>query len=93
METAVVSVTLGAAGILLQKLGNIVADNWTSLGGVRHEIQELKDDLVTLTACLRDLDSAGDDTRSELVRRHDIMSIQQPPLPSSFGFSKLFQGT
>ncbi|CAO2207841.1 unnamed protein product [Urochloa humidicola] len=68
MEAAVVSATLGAAGILLQKLGNmVVADNWTPLGGVWHEIQELKDDLVTLTACLRDLDSAGDDTRSELT--------------------------
>ncbi|CAO2184984.1 unnamed protein product [Urochloa humidicola] len=68
MEAAVVSATLGAAGILLQKLSNMVVDdNWTPLGGLRHEIQDLKDDLVTLTACLRDLDSAGDDTRSELM--------------------------
>ncbi|KAL6627692.1 hypothetical protein ACP70R_031418 [Stipagrostis hirtigluma subsp. patula] len=73
MEAVVVSASVGAAGILLQKLGDLLvrelADKYTLLGSVRDGIQELKDEHESLTACLLDLDRSGDDeTRSEQAR-------------------------
>ncbi|XP_006644040.1 disease resistance protein Pik-2-like [Oryza brachyantha] len=60
MEAAVVSSTEGVVGILLRKLGGFLSDKYVLLSGVRHEIQELKDDLESMNACLRDLAAAGD---------------------------------
>lgn len=81
MEAAVVSATLGAGAILLRKLGNMVADRHMYLGdGLRHEIQELKDELDSLAACLRDLDSSGDDdSRNQLVRHFSAPPTPPPP--------------
>ncbi|VAH10864.1 unnamed protein product [Triticum turgidum subsp. durum] len=63
---AVVSASHGAVQILLRKLGNILATKYTLLRGIRGEIQELKDVLESMTACLRDL--ADDDDHNEQTR-------------------------
>ncbi|KAF6997398.1 hypothetical protein CFC21_013617 [Triticum aestivum] len=57
---AVVSASHGAVQILLGKLGNVLATKYTLLSGVRGEIQELKDELESMTACLLEL-ADGDD--------------------------------
>ncbi|XP_037425570.1 disease resistance protein Pik-2-like isoform X2 [Triticum dicoccoides] len=63
---AVVSASQGAVQILLGKLGNVLATKYALLGGVRGEIQELKDELESMTPCLRDL--ADDDDHNEQTR-------------------------
>ncbi|XP_020169269.1 disease resistance protein Pik-2 [Aegilops tauschii subsp. strangulata] len=63
---AVVSASQGAVQILLGKLGNVLATKYVLLGGVRGEIQELKDELESMTACLRDL--ADSDDHNEQTR-------------------------
>ncbi|KAJ1256503.1 hypothetical protein BS78_K011900 [Paspalum vaginatum] len=68
MEAAVVSATQGALRILLGKLGDVLSTRYKLLGGVRDEIQELKDELESMTACLRDLNSSDDDKRSDQMR-------------------------
>ncbi|KAF6991698.1 hypothetical protein CFC21_008755 [Triticum aestivum] len=57
---AVVSASHGAVQILLVKLGNVLATKYALLSGVRGEIQELKDELESMTACLLEL-ADGDD--------------------------------
>jgi hypothetical protein len=50
----------------------LVARKYALLGGVRDEIQELKDELESMTACFRDVAGAGDDDRQkEQVRVRD----------------------
>uniref|UniRef100_A0A0E0C0I7 Disease resistance N-terminal domain-containing protein n=1 Tax=Oryza meridionalis TaxID=40149 RepID=A0A0E0C0I7_9ORYZ len=61
MEAAVVSSTEGVVRILLAKLGDFLSDKYVLLTAVPHEIQELKDNLESMNACLRDLAAAGDD--------------------------------
>uniref|UniRef100_A0A0D9UZH4 Rx N-terminal domain-containing protein n=1 Tax=Leersia perrieri TaxID=77586 RepID=A0A0D9UZH4_9ORYZ len=68
MEAAVVSSTEGVVGILLRKLGDFLCDKYVLLAGVCHEIQELKDDLESMNACLRDLAAAGDYAQTEQTR-------------------------
>ncbi|KAF8661531.1 hypothetical protein HU200_056951 [Digitaria exilis] len=48
-------------GTLLRKLGDLVAERYTLLGGMHDEIQELKDELESMTACFRDVAGIGDD--------------------------------
>ncbi|KAF6991696.1 hypothetical protein CFC21_008754 [Triticum aestivum] len=62
----VVSASQGAVQVLLGKLGNILATKYALLSGVRGEIQELKDELESMTACLHDL--ADDDDHNEQTR-------------------------
>ncbi|KAM3412531.1 hypothetical protein ACQJBY_003942 [Aegilops geniculata] len=62
----VVSASQGAVQLLLGKLGNILATKYALLSGVRGEIQELKDELESMTACLHDL--ADDDDHNEQTR-------------------------
>ncbi|KAF2949577.1 hypothetical protein DAI22_01g121200 [Oryza sativa Japonica Group] len=68
MEAAVVSSTEGVVHILLGKLGEFLSDKYVLLSGVRHEIQELKDDLESMNACLRDLAAAGDYHQTQQTR-------------------------
>ncbi|KAL6849952.1 hypothetical protein ACP4OV_020579 [Aristida adscensionis] len=65
MEGAVVSATQGAVQILLGKLGDVLAKKYALLGGVRDEIQELKDELESMTACLHEQVNGDDDARNE----------------------------
>jgi hypothetical protein len=55
MEAAVVSSTEGVLRILLGKLGAVLTEKYVLLSGVAREIQELKEDLEIMNACLRDL--------------------------------------
>ncbi|TVU19202.1 hypothetical protein EJB05_35339, partial [Eragrostis curvula] len=68
MEAAVVSSTEGVLRILLGKLGTVLAEKYALLSGVRQEIQELKDDLESMNACLRDLATGSDYQHSEQTR-------------------------
>nr|ALO70080.1 NBS-LRR-like resistance protein [Oryza sativa] len=68
MEAAVVSSTEGVVHILLGKLGEFLSDKYVLLSGVRREIQELKDDLESMNACLRDLAAAGDYHQTQQTR-------------------------
>ncbi|KAF0897880.1 hypothetical protein E2562_001599 [Oryza meyeriana var. granulata] len=67
MEAVLVSSTEGAVRILLGKLADVLADRYALLRGARGEVQELKDELESMNACLRDLAAAGDDERNEQV--------------------------
>lgn len=67
MEAAVVSSTEGVLRTLLGKLGSVLAEKYVLLSGVRLEIVELKDDLESMNACLRDLAAGSDYHRSEQV--------------------------
>ncbi|CAO2184980.1 unnamed protein product [Urochloa humidicola] len=69
MEAAVVSSTEGVLRILLEKLGDVVSSKYALVCGVHEEIQELKDDLESMNACLRDLAAGSDDNHSEQVSR------------------------
>lgn len=68
MEAVVVSATHGGLKILLGKLGDLISTRMKLLSEVQDEIQELKDELESLTACLRDLNGGDDENRSEQVR-------------------------
>ncbi|KAL6627693.1 hypothetical protein ACP70R_031419 [Stipagrostis hirtigluma subsp. patula] len=68
MEAAVVSSTEGVLRILLGKLGTVLAEKYVLLSGVGQEIQELKDDLESMNACLRDLATGSDYHHSEQTR-------------------------
>uniref|UniRef100_A0A0D9UZH1 Disease resistance N-terminal domain-containing protein n=1 Tax=Leersia perrieri TaxID=77586 RepID=A0A0D9UZH1_9ORYZ len=65
MEAMVVSSTEGAVRILLGKLADVLADRYTLLLGAHEEIQDLKDELESMNACLRDLAAGDDDHRNE----------------------------
>uniref|UniRef100_A0A0E0FJX5 Uncharacterized protein n=1 Tax=Oryza nivara TaxID=4536 RepID=A0A0E0FJX5_ORYNI len=69
MEAVVVSSTEGAVRILLGKLADVLAGRYATLllrgAGAREEVQELKDELESMNACLRDLAATGDDERNE----------------------------
>lgn len=67
MEAVVLSATEGAVRILLGKLADVLSDKYKLLRGVRDEIQELKDELESMNACLRDL-SRNADEYSERVK-------------------------
>ncbi|VAH22483.1 unnamed protein product [Triticum turgidum subsp. durum] len=72
---AVVSASQGAVHILLGKLGNVLATKYVLLGGVRGEIQELKDELESMTACLRDLvdsDDHNEQTRTWMKQVREV---------------------
>lgn len=64
-----VSSTEGAVRILLGKLADVLAGRYATLllrgAGAREEVQELKDELESMNACLRDLAATGDDERNE----------------------------
>jgi hypothetical protein len=55
MEHAVVSAAEGAVHTLLRKLGTILVQEAQLLGGIRGELQYLKDELESMTAFLQDL--------------------------------------
>ncbi|RLN32913.1 hypothetical protein C2845_PM03G12040 [Panicum miliaceum] len=55
MEHAVVSAAEGAVHTLLGKLGTILVQEAQLLGGIRGELQYLKDELESMTAFLQDL--------------------------------------
>lgn len=55
MECAVVSAAEGAVHTLLGKLGTILVQEAQLLGGIRGELQYLKDELESMTAFLQDL--------------------------------------
>lgn len=63
---AVMSASQGAMQTMLGKLGGALATKYALLSGVRGEIGELKDELESMTSCLRDL--AHDDNHSEHVK-------------------------
>jgi disease resistance protein RPM1 len=60
--------TEGVLRIILGKLGTVLAEKYVLLSGVGREIQELKDDLESMNACLRDLAAGSDYHHSEQVR-------------------------
>lgn len=55
MENAVVSADGGAINILLCKLGTVLIQEARLLGGIRGELQYMKDELESMTAFLQDL--------------------------------------
>ncbi|KAK3125597.1 hypothetical protein QOZ80_7BG0607140 [Eleusine coracana subsp. coracana] len=55
MERAVVSAAEGAVHALLGKLGTILIQEAQLLGGLRSQLQYLKDELESMTAFLQDL--------------------------------------
>ncbi|CAO2174042.1 unnamed protein product [Urochloa humidicola] len=65
MEAAVVSSTEGVLRILLGKLGAVLAEKYVLLSGVGQEIQELKEDLEIMNACLRDISAGSEYHHSE----------------------------
>ena len=67
MEAVVVSSTEGVLQILLGKLGAVLAEKYVLLSGVAREIQELKEDLEIMNACLRDLAAGTEYHHSEQV--------------------------
>lgn len=71
-----VSASQGAVRILLGKLGNILATKYALLSGVREEIQELKDELESMTGCLRDLADRDDHSQQviNMVRVFEILN-------------------
>lgn len=86
MELVAISAAQSAMGVLLRKLGDLVAKRYTLLGGVRDEIQELKDELESMTACFRDVAGIGDDDmKKEQVRDNTEASLK---LSCPFGVFK-----
>ncbi|XP_020147981.1 disease resistance protein Pik-2-like [Aegilops tauschii subsp. strangulata] len=76
METAlVVSASQGAVRILLGKLGNILATKYALLSGVREEIQELKDELESMTGCLRDLADRDDHSQQTRIWMKQVREV------------------
>ncbi|KAF8724181.1 hypothetical protein HU200_021200 [Digitaria exilis] len=65
---AVVSSTEGVLRILLGKLGAVLTEKYVLLSGVGREIQELKEDLEIMNACLRDLAAGSEYHHSEQTR-------------------------
>uniref|UniRef100_A0ACD5V220 Uncharacterized protein n=2 Tax=Avena sativa TaxID=4498 RepID=A0ACD5V220_AVESA len=65
MEHAVVSAGGGAINILLCKLGTLLIQEAQLLGGVRGELQYMKDELESMTAFLQDL-SEGKNRRKQV---------------------------
>nr|XP_034594317.1 disease resistance protein Pik-2-like isoform X2 [Setaria viridis] len=61
MELVATTAAQSAMGMLLGKLGGLIAERYALLGGVRDEIQELKDELESMAACFRDVAGIGDD--------------------------------
>lgn len=97
MELLATSAAQSTMGMLLGKLGGLIAERYTLLGGVRDEIQELKDELESMGACFRDVAGIGDDDgQKEQVRDKltILKSIPDDSLPlfglfvllHSFGF-------
>ncbi|TVU01320.1 hypothetical protein EJB05_53228, partial [Eragrostis curvula] len=67
MEAVVVSSMEGAVRILLGKLADVLANKYALLRGVRDEVQELKDELESMNACLCDL-ARNDEDYNEQTR-------------------------
>nr|CAB3472792.1 unnamed protein product [Digitaria exilis] len=65
---AVVSSTEGVLRILLGKLGAVLAEKYVLLSSVGREIQELKEDLEIMNACLHDLAAGSEYHHSEQTR-------------------------
>ena len=61
------SSTEGVLQILLGKLGAVLAERYVLLSGVGREIQEVKDDLEIMNACLRNLAAGTEYLHSEQV--------------------------
>lgn len=77
MELAAVSAAHSAMGMLLGKLGDLVAQKYALLGGVRDEIQELKDELESMTACFRNVAGFGDDDRQKEQMRTWMKQVRE----------------
>ncbi|KAI4968533.1 hypothetical protein ZWY2020_045863 [Hordeum vulgare] len=75
METALVSASQGAVRILLGKLGNVLATKYALLSGVRGEIQELKDELESMTGCLRDLAERDDHSQQTRIWMKQVREV------------------
>lgn len=69
------SASHGAVQILLRKLGNILATKYTLLHGIRGEIQELKDELESMTACLRDLADNDDHNEQTMTWMKQVREV------------------
>ncbi|KAM0912527.1 hypothetical protein ACQ4PT_012748 [Festuca glaucescens] len=65
MEHAVVSAGGGAINILLPKLGTVLIQEAQLLGGIRGELQYMKDELESMTAFLQDL-AEGENRRKQI---------------------------
>ncbi|XP_037470454.1 disease resistance protein Pik-2-like [Triticum dicoccoides] len=75
MEAALVSASQGAVRILLGKLGNVLATKYALLSGVRGQIQELKDELESMTGCLRDLADRDDHSQQTRIWMKQVREV------------------
>uniref|UniRef100_J3MMN7 Uncharacterized protein n=1 Tax=Oryza brachyantha TaxID=4533 RepID=J3MMN7_ORYBR len=69
MEHAVVSAAEGVIHTLLGKLGAIIVQEAQLLGGVRRELQYLKDELESMTSFLQDI-SERDECSKKIWKKH-----------------------
>ncbi|KAF8724176.1 hypothetical protein HU200_021195 [Digitaria exilis] len=84
MELVASSAAQSAMGTLLRKLGDLVAERYTLLGGMNDEIQELKDELESMTACFRDVAGIGDDDMHKDQVRQCVRANTKVNLKLSF---------
>ncbi|GJN11128.1 hypothetical protein PR202_ga29297 [Eleusine coracana subsp. coracana] len=75
MERAVVSAAEGAVHALLGKLGTILVQEAQLFGGLRGQLQYLKDELESMTAFLQDLAERGEHRKQ--------VKCCPPPQPAS----------
>nr|CAB3476844.1 unnamed protein product [Digitaria exilis] len=78
MELVASSAAQSAMGTLLRKLGDLVAERYTLLGGMHDEIQELKDELESMTACFRDVAGWFGVTIPPVTKLEDLRSGHDP---------------
>uniref|UniRef100_A0A0D9X155 NB-ARC domain-containing protein n=1 Tax=Leersia perrieri TaxID=77586 RepID=A0A0D9X155_9ORYZ len=75
MEHAVVSAAEGAFHTLLGKLGTVLIEEGQLLGGVRRELQFLKDELESMTAFLQDLAERDEHRNQVKVWKKQVREI------------------
>ncbi|KAL5198585.1 hypothetical protein ABZP36_002097 [Zizania latifolia] len=75
MERAVVSAAEGAIYTLLGKLGAILVQEAQLLGGVRGELQYLKDELESMTAFLQDLAERDEHRKQVKIWKKQVREI------------------
>ncbi|KAJ1291750.1 hypothetical protein BS78_02G339900 [Paspalum vaginatum] len=75
MEREVVSVAEGAVHTLLGKLGKILMQEAQLLGGIRSELQYLKDELESMTAFLQDLTERNEQRKQVKIWMKQVREI------------------
>lgn len=75
MERAVVSAAEGAIHTLLGKLGTLLVQETQLLGGIRSELQYLKDELESMTAFLQDLAERNEQRKQVKIWMKQVREI------------------